>query len=52
MDVIKCGDWIIDLGPEGGNNGGNIMFEGTPEIMMKSKKSITGRLLKKKMLTI
>ena len=52
MDVIKCGDWIIDLGPEGGENGGNIMFEGTPEKMIKSKKSITGRLLKKKILSI
>ncbi|MEE2931419.1 MAG: excinuclease ABC subunit UvrA, partial [Bacteroidota bacterium] len=52
MDVIKCGDWIIDLGPEGGKNGGNIMFEGIPERMIKSKKSITGKLLKKKILTI
>ncbi len=50
MDVIKCADWIIDLGPEGGNNGGKIVFEGTPEKIIKSKKSITGKYLKKKYL--
>ena len=48
MDVIKCADWIIDLGPEGGGKGGKIVFEGTPEEMIKSKKSITGQYLKKK----
>ena len=48
MDVIKCADWIIDLGPEGGDKGGQIVFEGTPKEMIKSKKSITGKYLKKK----
>ena len=48
MDVIKCADWIIDLGPEGGDKGGKIVFEGTPEKIIKSKKSITGKFLKKK----
>ena len=49
LDVIKCADWIIDLGPEGGSNGGKVIFEGTPEEMIKSKKSITGRYLKEKL---
>ena len=49
MDVIKCADWIIDLGPEGGDNGGKIVFEGTREEIVKSKKSITGKYLKKKL---
>ena len=48
MDVIKCADWIIDLGPEGGDKGGKIVFEGTPEEIIKSKKSLTGEYLKKK----
>ena len=46
MEVIKCADWIIDLGPEGGNKGGNIVFAGTPEECAKCKDSITGRYLK------
>jgi len=49
LDVIKCADWIIDLGPRGGYNGGKIMFEGDPEEMIKSKKSITARYLKEKL---
>ena len=49
MDVIKCADWIIDLGPEGGDKGGKIVFEGTPENMIESKKSITGEYLRKKL---
>jgi excinuclease ABC subunit A len=48
LDVIKCADWIIDLGPEGGDKGGKIVFEGTPEDIIKCKKSITGKFLKKK----
>ncbi len=48
LDVIKCSDWIIDLGPEGGDKGGDIVFQGTPEDLIKSKKSITGRYLKDK----
>jgi excinuclease ABC subunit A len=48
LEIIKCADWLIDLGPDGGNNGGQIMFEGTPEDMVKSKKSVTGKFLKDK----
>tara|TARA_B100001758_G_scaffold247464_1_gene265363 strand:- start:2206 stop:4974 length:2769 start_codon:yes stop_codon:yes gene_type:complete len=48
MDVVKCADWIIDLGPEGGDKGGKIVFEGTPEQMIKDNNSITGKFLKKK----
>ncbi|MDD5731819.1 MAG: excinuclease ABC subunit UvrA [Patescibacteria group bacterium] len=47
LDVIKCSDWIIDLGPEGGNKGGEIVAEGTPEAVAKNKKSYTGEYLKK-----
>ncbi len=45
-DVIKTADWIIDLGPEGGDKGGNLVFEGTPEDLMKCKESYTSRTLK------
>lgn len=48
-DVIKCADWVIDLGPEGGNAGGNLVFEGTPENLVKCKESYTGEFLKDKM---
>jgi excinuclease ABC subunit A len=48
-DVIKCADWVIDLGPEGGNKGGNIVFEGTPEELVKCETSYTGRFLAKKL---
>ena len=48
LDVIKCADWIIDLGPEGGDKGGDIVFTGTPEEILNCKKSITGQFLKKK----
>ncbi|MGE3278576.1 MAG: excinuclease ABC subunit UvrA [Candidatus Altimarinota bacterium] len=47
LDVIKCADWIIDLGPEGGEGGGNIVAIGTPEEVAKNKKSHTGVYLKK-----
>ena len=47
LDVIKCADWIIDLGPEGGNNGGIVLTSGTPEKIIKVKKSFTGQFLKK-----
>ena len=47
MDVIKSSDWIIDMGPEGGDNGGFIVAEGTPEKITKIKKSITGKYLRK-----
>ena len=46
LDVIKCADHIIDLGPEGGNGGGEIVAEGTPEEIVKCKKSYTGKYLK------
>ncbi|MHA1785008.1 MAG: excinuclease ABC subunit UvrA [Candidatus Helarchaeota archaeon] len=47
MDVIKCADWIIDLGPEGGDKGGEVVFEGTPEKIIKKTSSYTGKYLKK-----
>jgi excinuclease ABC subunit A len=49
LDLIKCADWIIDLGPEGGENGGQLLAEGTPEEIIKNKKSITGKYLKQKL---
>ena len=49
LDLIKCADWIIDLGPEGGENGGNILAFGTPEDLIKNKKSATGFYLKDKL---
>jgi excinuclease ABC subunit A len=48
LDVIKCADWIIDLGPEGGSGGGRILATGTPEQVMELSHSYTGRYLKKK----
>ncbi|MFN3234716.1 MAG: excinuclease ABC subunit UvrA [Gammaproteobacteria bacterium] len=47
LDVIKTADWVIDLGPEGGGKGGNIIATGTPERVAKVKKSHTGRFLQK-----
>ena len=47
MDIIKCADWIIDLGPEGGDGGGEVVFKGTPEQIVKCKRSYTGEYLKK-----
>jgi excinuclease ABC subunit A len=47
-DVIKCADWVIDLGPEGGKSGGNIVCQGTPETIAKCVDSYTGRYLKGK----
>ena len=49
LDLIKCADWIIDLGPEGGENGGQLLATGTPEDIAKNKKSITGKYLKSKL---
>ena len=49
LDLIKCADWIIDIGPEGGENGGRILAVGTPEEVAKNKKSITGHYLKEKL---
>ena len=50
MDVIKCADYIIDMGPEGGNNGGNVVATGTPEEIAKCEKSYTGMFLKEKLI--
>ena len=47
LDVIKCADWIIDLGPEGGNQGGRIIAQGTPPQVSQVKNSYTGQFLKK-----
>ncbi len=49
MDVIKLADYIIDVGPEGGKNGGEIVAQGTPEQIIRSRKSITGKFLKKEL---
>lgn len=49
LDLIKCADWIIDLGPEGGENGGQLLAIGTPEDITKNKKSVTGYYLKDKL---
>lgn len=46
LDVIKCGDWLIDMGPEGGSAGGEVLVEGTPETVAKHKTSYTGQFLK------
>ena len=46
LDLIKCADWVIDLGPEGGENGGQLLAIGTPEEIAKNKKSVTGAYLK------
>jgi excinuclease ABC subunit A len=47
LDVIKTADWIIDLGPEGGDKGGRVIVTGTPEKVSTHKKSYTGQYLKK-----
>ena len=49
LDVVKCADWVIDLGPEGGDRGGELMFAGTPEDMVKCEASVTGAFLQEKM---
>ena len=46
LDIIKSADWIVDLGPEGGDKGGEIIGSGTPEKLIKNKKSYTGQFLK------
>jgi len=47
LDVIKCADYIVDLGPEGGEEGGRVVAQGTPEQVIKNHRSYTGRYLKK-----
>jgi excinuclease ABC subunit A len=49
MEVIKSADWVVDLGPEGGKDGGALVFEGTPEDLVKVKESYTGKFLKDKL---
>jgi len=49
LDLIKCADWILDLGPEGGENGGYLLATGTPEDIVKVKESVTGVYLKDKL---
>jgi excinuclease ABC subunit A len=49
LDVIKTADWIIDLGPEGGDEGGEIVAEGVPEDVAKNSKSYTGHFLKREL---
>jgi len=49
MDIVKCADWIIDMGPEGGINGGHLLFEGTPEDMVKLDDNYTAKYLKEKL---
>lgn len=49
MEVIKCADWVIDLGPEGGKNGGNLVFQGRPEQLIEVEASWTGKYLKEKL---
>ncbi|MBA7577718.1 UvrABC system protein A [subsurface metagenome] len=49
LEVIKCADWVIDLGPGGGEQGGNLVFEGTPEELIKCDKSYTGKYLRPKL---
>jgi excinuclease ABC subunit A len=45
LDVIKCADWIVDLGPEGGDAGGEIVAEGPPEVIAQAAASYTGKFL-------
>ena len=49
LDVIKCADWIIDLGPEGGDRGGTLLFEGRPEDIINCEKSYTGQYLRREL---
>ena len=51
LDVIKCADHIIDIGPDGGHKGGDIVFAGTPEDIINHERSITGRFLRSKIFT-
>ena len=45
LDVVACADWVVDLGPEGGDGGGRIVAQGTPEQIARAKESVTGRFL-------
>ena len=50
-DVIKCADWVVELGPEGGEYGGQLIFQGTPEQLAKTKGSSTAPFIKQKLLS-
>ena len=49
LDILKCADWIIEMGPEGGTRGGNVIFSGTPEDLCQCKNSFTAPLLAEKL---
>ena len=49
MDVVKCADWVIDMGPDGGENGGEVVFAGTPEDLIKVRNNYTAEALSAKM---
>ncbi len=49
LEVVKCADWVVDLGPEGGDEGGHLVFQGVPEDLVKVKESYTGAFLKEKL---
>jgi excinuclease ABC subunit A len=49
IDLIKCADYIIDLGPDGGNKGGELLVQGTPEFVAKNKTSYTAKYLREKL---
>jgi excinuclease ABC subunit A len=51
MEVIKSADWLIDLGPEGGKDGGHLVYEGQPEGLVDVEASYTGKYLKEKLET-
>ncbi len=46
LELVKCADWVIDLGPEGGEEGGSVVAEGTPEEVAECEESVTGRMLR------
>ncbi len=50
LDVIKCADWVIDMGPEGGEQGGSVVFEGTPDDLARANVGYTGKYLKEKLI--
>ncbi|NIU81333.1 hypothetical protein GWN63_03690 [Candidatus Bathyarchaeota archaeon] len=49
LEVIKCADWLIDMGPEGGERGGEVVFSGTPEEMIQLGDNYTAQYLKEKL---
>ena len=49
LEIIKCADWVIDLGPEGGDEGGQLLFEGVPEDLVNCQNSVTAKYLKEKL---